>query len=98
MKNAFAVRSIECIGNFNGKGNRLITLEGTLLNQVLARNSLEQFRYDKRAATVCSPVMKRTNVVMAQCRCRLRLALESGQRLGGVGDILGHEFQRHEPV
>lgn len=42
--------------------------------------------------------MNLRNVRMIQRRQRLRLAMEAGNALGIVGEIVGQNFQRHIPL
>ena len=62
------------------------------------RCAIQILHGDERFSVLFADVVNRADVGVIQCRCGLRLALESGQRLRVAGNLLRQELQRDKAV
>src|SRR5579862_1189493 len=65
---------------------------------MLQGHPIKKLHRNESAPVFFSDVVNRANVGMVQGRSRLRLSLETGKRLGIVGNAIGQKLQRYEPV
>src|SRR5690242_5602094 len=98
VDDAFTVRSIKGIGNFNGQREQSLQIEGAAANTMLEGDTFEVFHGDEGAAIFLSDVMNRADVGVIQSGSSLSLALESGKGLRIAGNIIGQEFEGDEAV
>ncbi len=60
--------------------------------------SFEELHCNKRVAFVLANVVNRTDIWVIKGRCRLRLALKTGQSLRISGHVLGQKLQGDETM
>jgi hypothetical protein len=63
------------------------------LSAVLEGHPVQKFHDDEWLATVLADLVNGANVRVVQGRCRLRLSLETGQRLGVFCNLIRQELQ-----
>ena len=73
-------------------------LQQTPSNKVVQRQPVEKLHGDEGLTVVFTDVVDGADVRVVERRCRLRLALETGERLRVLGYFLRQELQRDKSV
>ncbi len=87
------VRGIESIGNLDSHVQQLFQLERPALDLVFESRALQILHGDESLPVLLADVVDGADVGMVQGRSRLGLALEAGQRLGVLGDVIRQELE-----
>jgi hypothetical protein len=98
VNDSLGMRRIERIGDLNCQRENRVSLHRTVADAMFQRHAIQKLHDDKRLLILLSDLINGTDIRMIQCRRRLRLALEPGQRLRVVGDIVRQELQGNEAV
>jgi hypothetical protein len=98
MDDAFRVRGVQRIGNFNARRNHRLHIHRPAQDGVLQRHTIEELHHDKRASVLLANIVNCANVGMVQRRRRLRFTPKTAQGLRIFGDFVGQELQRHEAI
>ncbi len=77
MDDAFGVRCIQGIGNFNRNRKQRFQLHGTVPDQVLQRSAVQELHRDKWLPFVLTDLVNGANIRVIQRGGGLRLALEA---------------------
>src|SRR5262249_36032929 len=93
MHDAFSVRYIQCVGNFNRNVQQLFQFHRPTLDNVFQSFAIEVFHGDEGFASILTNVVDRTDVRMIQSGSGLGLTPKSLQTLAVVGYVLGQELQ-----
>ena len=93
MDDAFGMRRVERIGNFDRERQQRVQLHRTPGDHVLQGHAIEILHGDKRLAVLLANVVNGADVGMVQRRSRLRLALKAAERLGILGHFIGQELE-----
>ena len=96
MNDAFRVRRIERIGDFNGQRDGVFDLDGAAIDAVLERLPVEKFHGDERASAIFGNFVDGADVGMIQGRGGASFAAETFEGLRVLGDVVRQEFQRDE--
>jgi hypothetical protein len=62
------------------------------------RQPVQKLHGDERLSVLPANVIDRADVGMAQCRCRLRLALKAGERQWVAGNFIGQELESNKTM
>ena len=89
---------VEGFGDFNAERQQCFNVQRPSGNAIFQRGAFQKFHGDKGLALFLANVVNGADVGMVQGRRRLRLPLETRQRLCVFGYIVGQKFQRHEAV
>ncbi len=98
MNDAFGVRCVESVGDFDGKRDKRFDVEWTARDLVLERGAFQALHSDERAAFVLADVVNSADVGMIQRGSGLRFALESRQCLRVFGNFVGQKFQGNKAL
>ena len=103
MDDAFRVRGVERVGDFDGEREHGVAIERASGDGVLERYAVQKLHGDEGLALrFINPLLvdfvNRANVGMVQRGSGLRLALKTGQSLRVFGHIVGEKFQGDEAV
>ena len=82
MNDAFGVRRVECVGDFNGESESGIAFEWASGDGMLESHAIQKFHGDESLAVMLVDFVNGADVGMIQRRGGLGLALEAGQCLG----------------
>ena len=96
MDDAFGVGGVECVGDFDGDAEETIEFEGLAGDDVLERDAIEKFHGDEGCAVFFADVVDGADVGMIERGGGLGFALEAGEGLRIVGDVVGEELQGDE--
>ena len=92
------VRGLERVGDLDRERQQQIGLERAPGDAMLQRRPVEELHDEERAAVLLADVVDGADVGVIQRRRGPRLAAESGQRLGIVGEVGRQELQRDEAL
>jgi hypothetical protein len=81
VDDAFGVRGIQCVPNFDPQFQRLLQRQGLAGNSFLQRLTVETFHGNKRLAIVLADFVDGANVGMVQGGSGLCFAIEAGEGL-----------------
>ena len=98
MNDAFGVRCIEGVGDFDCHREQHFRFQGAARDAMLQGHSVQKLHGDERMALVLADVMNRANVRVIQGGGSLRFALETSQSLRVFGHFVGQKFQGDEAV
>ena len=98
VHNAFAMRSIERIRDFDGQQEQLFIFQRTAGDDVFQCQAVQILHGDERPSLLLSDVVNGADIGMIQGGCRLSLALEAGQRLRITANVLRQKFKGHKAV
>ena len=98
MNDAFGMRGIERVGNFDGERQQRVQFQRAPRDQVLQGHAIEKLHGDKRLAILLADVVDGADVGMVQRGCGLRLALKAAERLRILGDFIGQKLEGDEAV
>ena len=98
VNDAFGVRGVQGVGDFDGEANGLFDFHGTPGDKIFQSDAVEKFHGDEGFAVLLADVVNRADVGMIEGRSGLRLTLEAGQCLRVAADLIGEEFQGNEPM
>ncbi len=85
MNDAFRVRGVQSIGNFNGESQQYVRLDGSAGDAVLQGQAVQKLHGDERLVTVFSDFVDGADIRMVQRRSRFRFAPKPLQRPGIPG-------------
>ena len=95
MDDAFLVRCIERVGDFDGPIQQELNLDGLTLDAVFQRRAFHHLHDDERPALMFADVMNHTDVGMIEGSGRPRLALKALERLGVGCELFRQELKRY---
>ena len=98
VDDSFGVRGVESVGDFDGEIQENVGLQRLARDAMLQRHAVEEFHGDEGPTVLLSDLVDGADVGMVQGRGRLGFALETGQRLGIFGHLIGKKFEGHEAV
>ena len=98
VDDAFTVRSVECVGDFDSEHQHCFKLQWTPGNQMLERDAVKKLHDDESFTTLLADVVNRADVRVVQSRGRLRFAPKACQGLGIAGDFFRQELECHEAM
>ncbi len=98
VDDAFRVRGIERVGNFNCQSEQYIRLHGPSRDAMLQGHAVQKLHDQKGMPVILPDLVDGADIGMVESRGRLRLSLETGQGLGVLRDRVGQKLQRHKPV
>src|SRR5580704_1136703 len=96
MRDAFAMRSVKTLGNFDGHFKQKFERHRLGSHRVLQRHAVEELHRDERLALVLPDFVDRADVGMIQRRSGARLTTETFERLRVAGYIIRKKFQCDE--
>jgi hypothetical protein len=88
------VCGLERVGNLDRERQQHVDLERAPGDAMLQRHPVEKLHHEERAAVLLADIVDGADVGVIQRRCGLRLAAESDQGLGIVGEVRRQELQR----
>ena len=92
------VRRLERVGDLDRERQQQIDLERAPGDAMLQRRPVEELHDEERAAVLLADIVDGADVGVIQRRRGARLAAESGQGLGIVGEVRRQELQRDEAL
>ena len=92
------VRRLQRVGDLDRERQQQIDLERAPGDAMLQRRPVEELHDEERAAVVLADIVDGADVGVVQRRCGARLAAESLQGLGIVGEVGRQELQRDEAL
>src|SRR5229473_5651989 len=98
VHDALGVSGIEGIRNLNRQTEQNVILHGLSGDAMLQRYAVQKFHDQEWMAVLLADLMDGADIRMIECGGRLCLPLESGQRLGVFGDVIGQKLQGDKPV
>ncbi len=98
MDDAFGVRRVESVGNFDGNLKNAFQLYRTALDGVFEGHAIEEFHGDECFALLLTDVVDGADIRVIQCGGGLRFALETRQSLGILGNFVRQKFQSDEAM
>ncbi len=81
MNNAFAVGSIQPVGNLNRQTQQRVGIQGPSRDAMHQGHAVQKFHDDEGPPVVVPNLIDGANIGMIQCGSCLRLPLEPGKRL-----------------
>ena len=96
MDDAFGVRCVERVSNFDGQRHGGVYLHRAAGNAMLQRQPIQKFHGDERASAFFANFVDGANIGMIQGGSRFGFALETIEGLRIVGYVVGQELQGHE--
>ena len=98
MDDAFAVRGVERVGDFDGEAEQDIHFERTAGDAMLQGQAVEILHGDEGLAVLFADVVDGADVGMVQRGSGLGFAAKALQRLAVLGDVFGEELQGDEAI
>ena len=98
MDDARGVGHVQGIGDLDGELQQRIQIQGTAGDLVGQDAAVEVLHDDESAAVLLPDVMDRADVGVIEGGCRLRLALEAGERQGISGHRLREKLESDEAM
>ena len=98
MDDAFAVRGIERVGDFDGQAEQDVHFERTAGDAMLQGQAVQILHGDEGLAIFLADVVNGADVGMVQRGSGLGLAAETLQSLAVLGDVFREEFQGDEAI
>ena len=98
MDNAFAVRGVERVGDFDGQAEQDIHFERTAGDAVLQGQAIQILHGDEGLAILFADVVNGADVGMVERGSRLGLAAKALERLAVLGHIFGEKLQGDEAI
>src|SRR5436190_1747933 len=95
MNDAFGMRRINRIRDFNSEIQRFLDAQRTAIVPVFQCLSIEVFHHNERTAVVLTDIVDRANLRMIERRGRTRLDSKSFERLRILGTLLRQELHRN---
>ncbi len=96
MPSACAASSASAI--FDRQRQNYFRLHAAAPHPVLQRQAVQKLHGDERLAVVLANFVDGADIGMVQGRCGLGFALEAGEGLGVLGNIIGQELQGDEAM
>jgi hypothetical protein len=93
MDDAFGVRGVECIGDFDSDIEKAIEFEGLPGDEVFERNAVEKLHDNEGFAVLFTDVVDGANVGVIEGGSGLRFPFETGKGLRIFGDRVGKELE-----
>ena len=98
MDNTFLVGRREALGHLDRELRRLAGRQGAALEPRAQRLALEELHHDVERLSLRREIVDAEDVRMVQRGHGLGLALESGQRVAVLREVLGQHLHRHETI
>ena len=98
MDDAFAVRGVERVGDFDGQAEQHIHFQRPAGDAVLQGQAVQILHGDEGLAILFANVVNGADVGMVERGSRLGLAPKALQRLAVLGHVFGKEFQGDEAI
>ena len=98
MDDAFAVRGVERVGNFDGQVEQQLGVQRLARNAMLQGHAVEEFHRDKRLAVVIADFVNGADVRMVQGGSGARLATKALEGRRVLRQFLRQKLQRDEPA
>ena len=96
MNDAFSVRRVQRIGNFDSQIEQQLHIERPARNPMLQRDAFQKFHRDERVAVLLADFVDGADVGMVQRGSGAGLAAETLQSLRIARNIFRQEFQSNE--
>ena len=98
MNDAFGVRGVQGVGDFNRQREKDFGIDGLPVDAMLQRHAVQKFHGNERLPVLLTNIVNRADVGMIQRRCGLRFALETDECLRVSGNLLGQKLQRNKAM
>ena len=96
MDDAFGVRGVERVGDFDAEIEQRFHIEGPAGNAVLQRHAVEKFHDDEGASIVLADFVDGADIGMIQRGSGAGFAAETFERLRIADEIFGKKFKGDE--
>src|SRR5580704_7629957 len=96
MDDAFRVRRVEGVGNFDAQVEQQLHLERTSGDAVLQRHAIEKFHGDERMSVTLADFVDGADVGMVQRGGGAGFAAEAFERQSIADEVIGQELQSNE--
>jgi hypothetical protein len=98
MDNAFSVRGVESVGDFNPQVQEAFQREGLAFQAVLQRVAIQELHGDEGLFVLTADVVNGADVGMIQARGGLGLPPKSLQRTPGLSCVARQELERNQSM
>ena len=95
VHNAFAVGSIQCIGDFDGQRQHRLDFHRSVRDSVLQRLAIQEFHRDKASTILFADLIDSADTMVVESRGRASFATKASQRLRIARNIVREKLKRN---